>query len=144
MKKRYQKWILVAVWALVIFLFSSQNGDSSGNNNRMIIEILNKIGINLNALLNGYGDFIIRKVGHFTEFFILYFLVFNALSLDISFKKNIVISLIVVFLYACSDETHQIFIAGRGPSFKDVMIDTGGGALCMLIKGVKYSREKGF
>jgi VanZ family protein len=142
MKKRYQRWILVLIWALVIFLFSCQNGNSSGNNNRFVIEFLNKLGIDLNMILNGHGDFIVRKIAHLTEFFILYYLVFNALSVDLPFKKNMAVSLFIVFMYACTDETHQIFVSGRGPSFRDVLIDTGGGALCMIIKALRFSSKK--
>ena len=36
-------------------------------------------------------------------------------------------SLIFTFLYACSDEFHQLFITGRSGEFRDVMIDTIGG-----------------
>ena len=40
------------------------------------------------------------------------------------------------FIYACTDEFHQLFIAGRSGEFMDVMIDTMGvlnGALLALL-----------
>jgi len=42
-----------------------------------------------------------------------------------------------VFLYACTDEFHQSFVPGRACLFRDVMIDTSGGAFAMIIKYFK-------
>jgi len=35
--------------------------------------------------------------------------------------------------YAISDEIHQIFVPGRGPQIKDVLIDSGGAAVGIFI-----------
>lgn len=145
MSKRYIRWMLVILWALVIFLFSSQIGEESGNNNRFIILMFNKIGINLDIIFKGNANIIIRKLGHFTEFFILYLLIFNALIVDFKYNKTIYVSLILVFIYACLDEIHQMFVPGRYAAFKDVLIDTGGGVLCMLVKNTSqkwFKRKK--
>ena len=45
---------------------------------------------------------------------------------NIKGKNKILISLIVGFLYASSDEFHQYFIPGRGAMVTDVLIDTLG------------------
>ncbi len=45
-------------------------------------------------------------------------------------------SLAFVFLYACSDEFHQSFVPGRGPAFRDVLIDTSGGAFAYIVTSV--------
>lgn len=140
--RKYIRWALVIAWAAVIFMFSSQRGEVSSNNNQFIVMILQHIGIDINSILKGSGDLIIRKLAHFTEFFVLYYLLYNALICDISRKKSLVISLIATFLYACSDEIHQGFTPERCPAFKDVLIDTGGGLLCMIIKLIsKKSQE---
>ena len=36
------------------------------------------------------------------------------------------LALIVCVLYAISDEVHQMFVPGRGPGIKDVLIDSAG------------------
>ena len=41
-------------------------------------------------------------------------------------KHPLVISIIFSFLYACTDEIHQIFVPGRSAQFRDVLIDTLG------------------
>ncbi|GIW48525.1 MAG: hypothetical protein KatS3mg079_001 [Caloramator sp.] len=95
--------------------------------------MLNTLGIDINTILSGNADFIIRKAAHFTEYFILYFLLYNALKEDLYFTPSTVFALVITFLYAASDEFHQSFVPGRGPAFRDVLIDTSGGVLCMLV-----------
>ncbi len=40
--------------------------------------------------------------------------------------KGIAFALLVCVLYAISDEVHQMFVPGRGPGIKDVLIDSVG------------------
>ena len=42
-----------------------------------------------------------------------------------------------VFLYACTDEFHQLFVPGRSGNFRDVIIDTSGGVLSAILFGLK-------
>lgn len=41
-------------------------------------------------------------------------------------KHPLAISIIFSFLYACTDELHQIFVPGRSAQFRDILIDTLG------------------
>lgn len=136
MKRKYLKWALVIIWAIVIFMFSSQTGEISNNNNRFVVDLFKMIGINLDSYFGDMIHLIIRKLAHFFEYFIFYYLVYNALIEDISHRSALIASLAVVFIYACSDEIHQAFIPGRGPAIRDVLVDTGGGLLCMLLKSL--------
>ena len=36
-------------------------------------------------------------------------------------------TIIIIILYSCSDEIHQLFIPGRSGEIRDVLIDTLGG-----------------
>lgn len=47
--------------------------------------------------------------------------------------KRVAISMTIGILYATSDEIHQAFTPGRGPLFTDVLIDTMGVALGILL-----------
>lgn len=134
MKKKYLKWAFVIIWAVVIFMFSSQTGEVSDNNNRFIVYLFKMTGINLDLYFGGIIHFIIRKLAHFLEYFTFYYLIYNALIEDLNRRSALIASLAVVFMYACTDEIHQAFIPGRGPAIRDVLIDTGGGFLCMLLK----------
>ena len=41
-------------------------------------------------------------------------------------KHPLTTSILLSFLYACTDELHQIFVPGRSAQFRDVLIDTLG------------------
>ncbi|ERI91701.1 VanZ-like protein [Clostridiales bacterium oral taxon 876 str. F0540] len=142
MKRKNIKWLLVVVWMIVIFVFSSMNGDSSDEKSKFVIYIFNLLGLNLDGIFGTLADFIVRKCAHFTEYFILYMLLYNALRENFNFKKALLFSIIGVFLYASSDEFHQSFVPGRGPSFRDVCIDTSGGLLASVILYLNVTFKK--
>jgi VanZ family protein len=143
MKRKYLRWILVIVWMGVIFTFSSQSGESSNENNRFVVYLFNLIGLDLDKMLRGLSDFIIRKAAHVTEYFILYLLLYRALIKDYNKRKALLLALLSTFLYACSDELHQAFVPERGPSFRDVLVDTAGGVLGMVITYLFHKDNRG-
>ena len=51
------------------------------------------------------------------------------------------IALVIVFLYACTDEFHQLFIPGRSGEFRDVMVDTCGGIIGLILISINYFRK---
>ncbi|MCY6485909.1 VanZ family protein [Clostridium aestuarii] len=148
MKKKYLKLGLVVLWMIIIFMFSNQPADLSDENNKFVIYLLNHLGIDLSSLLGKWSDFLIRKAAHLTEYFILYVLLYNALNNEKLGKKTMITVLGIIFLYACSDEFHQSFVPGRGPAFRDVLIDTSGGLIAGIIIYIKnkikinYGRRK--
>lgn len=132
----YLRWSLVFVCMVVIFKFSNDPAQVSNNKSGFVIELFNNIGVDLSKTLGSLTNFIVRKMGHFIEFLVLYFLVYNALKEKYD-KKAILISLVFTFLYACSDEFHQIFVSGREGRFTDVLIDISGGmvaSICLYLK----------
>ena len=56
-------------------------------------------------------------------------------------KIIILLSLIICFTYACTDEFHQSFIPGRTSQFIDVIIDTTGGLLSVFIYYILLRRR---
>ncbi|SHI06907.1 VanZ family protein [Clostridium grantii] len=121
------------VWMSVIFIFSHQPASVSSENNKLVIYIFNYMGIDLNSIFGDITNFIIRKTAHITEYLILYILIIRVLKISNNDKGQYIKALVYVFLYASSDEIHQIFVENRGPSVKDVLIDTCGGILGMII-----------
>ena len=55
----------------------------------------------------------IRKLAHYSLYFILGILSFLVIVDYKNNKKLILYSMFICFLYACTDEFHQLFIAGR-------------------------------
>jgi VanZ family protein len=146
MDKKKIKWLLVLAWMIVIFVFSNQPGDVSDENSKFVIYIFNLLGLDLNSTFGDLANFIVRKGAHFTEYFILYMFLYNAFIESFSFKKSLIFSLVIVFFYAASDEFHQSFVPGRGPAFRDVLIDTMGGITALGIRYIfhiqKFFRNK--
>ena len=73
---------------------------------------------------------------------ILALLAFNVLKLYYNIKQVVILTIVFVFLYACSDEIHQLFVLGREGAVRDVIIDTCGGIVLVLIKLCVYYMQK--
>ncbi|WP_163195786.1 VanZ family protein [Clostridium thermarum] len=131
MNKRKMKVLLLIAWMIIIFLFSQQPADVSNENNEFIVYIFDLLGIDLNGAFGAFTDFVIRKAAHFTEYFILYILFFNVFNEKNSLTRALIYSLVGVFLYACTDEFHQLFVPGRSGKAVDVLIDTTGGLVAL-------------
>ncbi|MBX4267587.1 VanZ family protein [Clostridium estertheticum] len=143
MRKKHLNWILVIGWMIIIFIFSSQVGEVSNENNKFVIYVFNLLGLNLNNIFGTLSNFIVRKASHFTEYFILYMLIYRAMNKSKKIDMKIFIaSILIVFLYACSDEFHQSFVPGRGPALRDVMVDTCGGLTAFLFIYIRVTFKK--
>jgi VanZ family protein len=143
MKKKNVNWILVIGWMVLIFIFSNQPAEVSNQNNKFVIYLFNLLGLDLNSMLGSLSDFIIRKSAHFIIYLILYILVYRALNIkDNKDIKGFILPILIVFLYACSDEFHQAFVPGRGPAFRDVLVDTSGGLTAFLIMYINVTLKK--
>ena len=79
-----------------------------------------------------------RKSGHLTEYALLALLLWRALhhsqrNHSSSWRWDEAgLALALVFLYAASDELHQVFVQARTALVSDVFIDTAGGAAGLL------------
>ena len=138
--------VMVVVMAIVIFRFSAQNSERSSQTSNSVtnavIEITQPDYQTLPAEKQQerfkLTSTIVRKVAHFTEFFLLG--LFSILSFEFfglyknrKIKFSYLYAFIFSILYAISDEIHQGFIEGRGPAIKDVLIDSSGALLAILI-----------
>lgn len=74
----------------------------------------------------------IRKVAHITEYAILG--IFSYVAFLLHKKKKIVLSVTsLCAIYAVTDEIHQLFVKGRACRWYDVLIDTCGALLGIMI-----------
>lgn len=133
-KRKFFYWALLISWMIFIAVMSHKPANISDSYSLGIIFRLDKLGIPLNSLFGDSSNFIIRKSAHFIEYMILSILVANVLNLYLNKKEVIFITIIIVFLYACSDEFHQLFVQGREGSFRDVLIDTAGGITAIIMR----------
>ncbi len=125
------KWTLLIAWMILIFAFSSQPAVVSNEKSGLVVYFLNLLGLDLNSVFGTMADYVVRKAAHFSEYFILYLLIYNVVRDRYKGLKALCVSLLGVFIYACSDEIHQLFVPGRAGRITDVLIDTAGGALAM-------------
>ncbi|HHW31826.1 MAG TPA: VanZ family protein [Clostridiaceae bacterium] len=140
------------IWMGVIYYFSSQPANESSQISGVVTEFILKL---LNIIFLGNipqplkqlitGSNIVRKAGHAVEFFILGVLV-NLLVKRLKIKRSTAVASIVCILYAISDEFHQIFVSGRGPSVSDVLLDSISSVAAILlvnsIKHIIFTRKK--
>lgn len=153
-KLRCTIWRLLSVaavilWAAVIFRFSSQQGaTSSGVSGKVCYAIATEYN-NLShkelseAQIRTIADgiqFPVRKAAHMSEYALLALWVFNALC---AFgveggRKRYALSILLVAAYASTDEIHQLFIPGRSGRVWDVLIDTSGGLVMLLLIRLGY------
>lgn len=127
-------WALLIIWSTGIFVMSNQPASISDYQSGGIIQMLSNIGIDMNNIFGEFANFVVRKCAHFLEYMVLALLCFNVLNLYFNMKRVAVITIAFVFVYACSDEIHQLFVMGREGSIRDVVIDTLGGITFVLIK----------
>jgi VanZ family protein len=137
-KKKIIGWILLLSWIIFIFYMSSKSGNESSAQSNFVYKIISNMGINLDIRFEEFSIVIIRKSAHFLEYTILYLLSINLISkYRKSNKITYIYSLILVFLYACTDEFHQLFVQGRSGKFTDVYIDSLGGIFGFIIVYIK-------
>ena len=96
-------------------------GDISGEISGGIFEVVS----DLFAVFGDKGQFVLRKLAHFSEFTILGFFL-TGLWRNISCREHVTAPLLLGLAAACIDETIQIFSPGRASRLTDVWIDFAG------------------
>lgn len=136
--KKIIKTLLFLSWLILIYLLSAETGDQSGSlSDGILLSIAKLLKItDTKAFVDTFG-FFIRKLAHFSEYFILYILTYECFK-EYNCPKLIVVSVLFCVLYASFDEFHQLFVDGRCGQLSDVMIDSSGSIVsCFLWRLVK-------
>ena len=129
---RYAPLIL---WISIILLASS-NQASMSQTSRFIGPFLQFLFPTASADTIYLYHHYIRKLGHFSAYFILAFWafrVFSGSSIQLLKKYWFVFSLGLVALVASTDEFRQSFFASREGSIYDILLDISGGLTFLLI-----------
>ena len=137
--KKTVSYILLIIWMIVIFYFSNQPGNISGDISGGIIYktlefIYNLFSVdtsNLEQLVEILHN-PLRESMHMFEYFILAILIINVLK-QYNIKNKIIISIMLCFTYAATDEIHQLFIPNRTFQYFDILMDIIGGIIGTLI-----------
>ena len=130
-------WACVVLTMIIIFCFSAQNREESRETSSGVIKDVLSIVMPEEEITTDVVkkyQFPFRKAAHFSIYMILGFALANAFeyTLNKMWYFSYPCSVFVSALYAISDEWHQGFSEGRGPSAFDVLIDTAGALFGVL------------
>lgn len=129
---RNLRWFLLISWLILIFVLSHMAGEESSEQSRFVVWLFSAIGLDLNGWFGEMTMWIVRKAAHTFEYFMLCIFAHNVIHIYIRSNRRFLYAPIAAFLYACTDELHQIFINGRAGCIEDIMIDTFGALLGLL------------
>lgn len=150
-------WILVLLLMIVyhysvISLFSGNDAELSTKKSDVIVEkVVEVIDVisEKKVTPKTYKDveFVVRKLAHFANFFILgfLFLLLAELTDGKCIKRTIFVALICGLIGALIDEGHQLFVSGRSGELRDVCVDFSGalfGCILFTIMRMVWNVEK--
>ena len=134
---------LIILWMIIIFLLSNQKAqDSKQLSNSFITKTIIKIYKAKHGeiteekkieIKENYS-FIVRKAAHFTIYLVLGLLVSLVLTEKcFNLKQIIIYGVLICMTYAITDEIHQIFVSGRSGEIRDIIVDTCGSTVGILL-----------
>lgn len=131
---------------ILIFYFSSQPADDSTKVSnhvgeffcRLFIPDFNEKPAEEQIELIASIDHTVRKCAHAGEYMLLGILCSTTLLVWFSKKRSLLIlsGWMIAVIYAVSDEVHQIFVPGRAFMVTDILIDSAGALIGVLIVAV--------
>jgi VanZ family protein len=141
--RRLRQWALPLIWAIVIWTFST-GSFSAQDTSRWILPVLHWLlphARQRTLLLLHTG---IRKLAHVFEYMIFSLVLLRGIRGDRKgWKLDWAFAAVAIAVgYAALDELHQVFVPGRGPALRDVLIDAAGVALGQVLAWL-WSRHAG-
>ncbi len=118
---------------------ASSDTKSLEHSSRIIAPLLRFFLPNLQPATVDEIVFLVRKCAHLTEFAVMALLFWRALRKPVRGIprpwqwSDARLAILLVALYAASDEFHQFFVPSRQALVTDVMIDTTGGIVGVLL-----------
>lgn len=149
-------WMLLLAWVAVIWGHSLMPGSESSSESGRVVQLVQHLIYHFGLQDNYYAarlladpdllHHIVRKTAHFSEYFVLGALSFNALRLTFSNPMTGSLALVVLWVSVPSiDEWIQRFVPERAGRLADVMLDMSGFAcsfvICLLIALVRKRRR---
>ncbi|WP_404445697.1 VanZ family protein [Sutcliffiella horikoshii] len=133
-------WGLVVGWMGLIFYLSAQPGEQSADLSGGITELVNEIVEQVAPAAEFKMDevsFFVRKNAHLFAYMLLAVLTLNAVRRSGGHGfKSMGAAFILSVLYAISDEVHQLFVPGRSGQVSDVLLDSTGALVGIVLYAV--------
>lgn len=145
MNRKVLSWLLAILWMWLIFFQSHKPATESNSLSKgvteVIVETVEKIDPDIDIDIRNFNH-ILRKNAHFFSYLILSILVANALeSSGLNGYRLMVLAILICVIYAITDEFHQLFVPGRGGQIKDVIIDSVGALVGILIYNFRRTKD---
>lgn len=128
--------LAVAAVMVIIFYLSAQDSEESTETSSWFLDLITSV------FGKAPDQELLRTAAHFCEFAGLGLLVCN---LIFAVKDNLkpIVSIVLSWLYAWTDEIHQIFVDGRAFQLSDLAVDLGGIVLgTAVFGGIIFSINK--
>lgn len=119
----FARWAGVILWAGVIVFMSSHTSTGINSDLWLVSDLVNVLR-SIEESLFGPGVDVLSVIGHFLEYFMLSFLLVNALWQHMSLKRACVVAIVCSSLFGITDEFHQYFVPERMCDPFDWMVDT--------------------
>lgn len=135
-------WWPAIVWSGVIFTMSTDT--FSAEHTKWFFEpILRRLIPGLAQSQYDYMHHIIRKCAHFGEYFVYFLLLYRAVRGRHSGWRWSwgSVALLIAAVYSAGDEFHQTFVASRGPSVYDSLLDTTGATVALILLWLWFRRR---
>ena len=130
--------VLFIVVLISIYYLSSMNNKETNSLSKGvvyksidIVEHITHKEYDKKSIVNKF-NYPIRKCAHFTLFLLLGICIYLLLN-SFNIPHKILISIILSILFATLDETHQMFSLGRSSSILDILIDSMGSIVGIMI-----------
>jgi VanZ family protein len=139
---RVSRYGPLAAWAILIFIGSGNM--LSAAHTSVLLSIVKWLVPSASKEFLSMVHFLIRKAGHLTEYAVLATLGARAFrhSWHQVLRRNwFWLALILVIVYALSDEFHQSFVPSRTASINDCLIDTAGAFIALMIIRMRGQRR---
>ncbi len=134
-RDRLWRYVPLVLWILFIS-FASTAEFSAVNTSTVLRPLVLWFLPTLNEAQLATVHFLLRKLGHFTEYAILAYLArraFISSSRDLLGRYWFQWAVLLIVVYALLDEFHQSFVPSRTASIYDSAIDVAGGITVLVI-----------
>ena len=135
-------WWPAILWSGVIFTMSTDT--FSADHTAWFLEpILRWLIPGLSQAQYDFMHHIIRKCAHFTEYFVYCFLLYRAVRGNRPGWRSTwgITALFIAAGYSALDEVHQAFVASRGASAYDSLLDSTGAFIALAVLWLWFRRH---
>ncbi len=133
-RERIAGWLLLLVWAGVIWTFSGASFDAP-NTSRLLAPLLRFLFPDIGPEGLERAHFLVRKSAHLVEYAVLGLVSWRAAAFDLGTLRSALTAAVLVVAMAGADEWRQSLLSERTGALADVWLDTLGGLLgvCVIV-----------